>query len=331
MEDFDAEEFFRFMFGGEEFIDIIGDFELAKSFKYAVGELINDTGRTHEQQNKHLAFEEERKKLHEKRINQLSTNLISKLSIFTDVFLNDDDKIEDGHVLNRFTEIIRSDIPNLLQAPHGEHLLHCIGYVYSTKARFWLSKLDSQKGPIGKRLLAFGRHVKSTWKDRAHIVKEAVKTVKCAVELEQSMSKLVEIEDDTSNDTKNGNFSQSPFSHHSGHLEYSGFTPSESTASSSLSSSSYSNTTATSSMKSKQKYKPLTQPIAPLTDVEKRQLETDTAAKSIEILWLATKLEIESIERDVCDHVLNDLSCSRDIRRRRCIALAKIGELWQQT
>ena len=316
------------MFGGEEFIDIIGDFELAKSFKYAVSELINDTEQTHEQQNKHLTYSKERKKLHEERINQLSTNLISKLSNFTDAFLNDNDKIQTRQALNQFIEIIRSDIPNLLQAPHGEHLLHCIGYIYSTKARFWLSKMDSQEGPIGKRLLGLGRHVKSTWKDRAHIVKEAVKTVKCAVELEQSMSKLVEIEDYESNDTENKNISQSPFQHHSGHLEYSGFIPSESIASSS--SSSYSNTTGTSTLKSKQKHKPSTQPNVPLTDEEKRQLETDTAAKSIETLWRATKLEIESIERDVCDQVLNDLSCSRDIRRRRCIALAKIGELWQQ-
>ncbi|CAF4804207.1 unnamed protein product, partial [Rotaria magnacalcarata] len=80
-----------------------------------------------------------------------------------------------------------ADIPNQLQAPYGEHLLHAIGYVYSTKARFWLSKMDSQEGHFGKRLLGFGKNFQSTWKDRIHIVKETVKTVKCAVQWQQSV------------------------------------------------------------------------------------------------------------------------------------------------
>ena len=50
----------------------------------------------------------------------------------------------------------------------------------------------------------------------------------------------------------------------------------------------------------------------------------------MEALWRATKLEIESIERDVCDRVLNDPTCHRETRRRRCIALLKMGELWQE-
>ncbi|CAF5128396.1 unnamed protein product, partial [Rotaria sp. Silwood1] len=74
---------------------------------------------------------------------------------------------------------------------------------------------------------------------------------------------------------------------------------------------------------------PATQQPLQLTEEEKRKLEADTAAKSMEALWRATKLEIESIERDVCDRVLSDSLCSRETRRRRCIALLNMGELWQ--
>jgi len=324
LEEFDAEEFFRFMFGGEEFVDIVGDFELAKSFKHVISEILKDSEQAPEQQEERqrqrLAFTEERTKAHEQRIEQLSMNLKFKLSLFTDACLSYNDDTQTTQALNHFIEIIGSDIPNLLQAPYGEHLLHSIGYIYSSKARFWLSKMDSQEGHIGKRLLGYGKHVQSSWKERIHVVKETVKTVKCAVQWGQSMSKLARIADEESNDSEN------PFQHHSGRLEYSGFTPSEPTAS--ASSSTNSNTIPP--VTQKQQRKSSAQPIVPLTDEQKRKLEADTAAKSMETLWRATKLEIESIERDVCDRVLNDSSCSRELRRYRCKALSKIGELWQQ-
>ncbi|CAF5113488.1 unnamed protein product, partial [Rotaria socialis] len=60
------------------------------------------------------------------------------------------------------------------------------------------------------------------------------------------------------------------------------------------------------------------------------KLEMDTTAKSMEALWRATKLEIECIQRNVCDQVLSDPACSRQIRRYRCKALSKMGDIWQQ-
>jgi DNA-binding transcriptional MerR regulator len=333
LEDFDAEEFFRLMFGGEEFIDTIGDFELAKSFKYAISEMLKDTEQTpeskEEQQRKRSEYLEERQKAHEKRIEQLSSNLKNKLSIFTDALLPDSDQIRSSQALNQFIEVNRSDIENLLQAPYGEHLLHSIGYIYSSKSRLWSSKMDSQEGHIGKRIIGFGKHIQSSWKERVHVVKETVKTVKCAVQWGQSMSKLAKVADQESIDSQGGNDSQYPFQHHSGHLEYAGFTPSESTASPSVTSSSTTSNTTTS-VTPKQERKSSARPIVPLTDEEKRKLEADTAAKSMEALWRATKLEIESIERDVCDRVLGDQLSTRETRRRRCIGLLKMGELWQE-
>jgi len=146
------------------------------------------------------------------------------------------------------------------------------------------------------------------------------------------MSKLAQIADEEAAASEEGKDSQYPFQHHSGHLEYEGFVPSEPTASASASAPPPSSTTniTTSSPSKHHRHSRSSQPPAPLTEEQKRKLETDTAAKSMEALWRATKLEIESIERDVCDRVLSDPLCSRETRRRRCIALLKMGELWQE-
>jgi hypothetical protein len=337
LEDFDAEEFFRLMFGGEQFSKIIGDFELAKSFKHAISEIIKDaenkgTEETREQKEekmrKRLAYAEERSQAREERVKQLSINLIYKLSIFTESIPSNNTDAQYSEALDNFTQITRMDIPNLISAPYGEHLLHAIGYIYASKAKLWLNKFDSQEGHIGKRVVGFGKHMQSSWKERVHVVKETVKTVKCAVEWGQSMSKLAQIADEEAAASDEGKDSQFPFQHHSGHLEYEGYVPSESTASAQHSTI---NTTRTTNSPSKhQRHGKSSQPPVPLTEEQKRKLEADTAAKSMEALWRATKLEIESIERDVCDRVLGDPSATRETRRRRCIALSRLGELWQE-
>lgn len=343
LEDFDAEEFFRLMFGGEQFTKIIGDFELAKSFKHAIGEVIKDaeskgTEETREQKEEklrhRLAYAEERSKARELRVEQLATNLTYKLSIFTESIPVNATDAHYNEALDNFTKITQLDIPNLLGAPHGEHLLHAIGYIYASKAKLWSNKFDSQEGHIGKRMLGFGKHMQSSWKERVHVVKETVKTVKCAVEWGQSMSRLAQAVDDESSTTTDGKDSQYPFQHHAGQLEYEGYIPPEPTPPTGPTPSTSTATSATASAdlspSKHHRHKKSAQPPVPLTDEQKRELEADTAAKSMEALWRATKLEIESIERDVCDRVLNDPTSSRETRRHRCRALLTIGDLWQQ-
>ncbi|CAF3416568.1 unnamed protein product [Rotaria socialis] len=338
MEDFDAEEFFRLMFGGEQFMKIIGDFELAKSFKHAISEIIKDaenkgTEETREQKEekmrKRLAYAEERSQAREERVKQLAVNLSYKLSIFTESIPMNNSESQYEQVLNNFMEITRLDIPNLLNAPYGEHLLHAIGYIYVSKAKLWLNKFDSQEGHIGKRMLGFGKHFQSSWKERVHVVKETVKTVKCAVEWGQSMSKLAQIADEEAAASEDGKDAQHPFQHHAGHLDYEGYVPEESAASASPPQSKP-NTVTSSPGKTSSHGKSSSSQQVQLTEEDKRKLEADTAIKSMEALWRATKLEIESIERDVCDRALNDPLCTRETQRRRCIALLKMGELWQE-
>ena len=322
-EAFNPEEFFRFIFGGEEFVGIVGDFALAKSFKHVISEVFRDPDQTpeqqEEQQRQRAIHMEERNRDREERVEKLAANLVVKLSVFTDACTAYSEANHIAQAFDLFIEIIRTDTANLLQAPYGENLLHSIGYIYSSRARFWSSKMDTQEGHIGKRIMGFGKQFQSSWKDRVHVVRETVRTVKCAIQLGQSMSRLAQVADEESNE------SETPFQHHSGHLEYNGFTPPEPTASATPPVS-----TPTSPVKAKPSRKSAAQPIVPLTDEDKRKLEADTVAKSMEALWRAVKLEIESVERDVCDRVLNDPSCSRELRRSRCKALSKLGELWQQ-
>ena len=87
------------------------------------------------------------------------------------------------------------------------------------------------------------------------------------------MSKLSQITDDEQME------SLSPFQHHSGHLEYSGFTPSEEPAASPTPSN------LNTATKPKQQRKSSAQVVVPLTDEDKRKLEADLAAKSMEALW----------------------------------------------
>ena len=322
-EEFDAEEFFRYMFGGEEFLGIVGNFELAKSFKHAISEVMKDPDQTPEQQQERqrqrAVYMEERTKEREQRIEQLASNLTVKLSLFTDAYASYTDDNHISQAFDLFVEVMRTDMDNLIQAPYGEHLLHSIGYIYSHKARYWASKMDTKDGNLGKRILGFGKCFQSSMKDRAHVVRETVRTVKSAVQWGQSVSKLAQAADEESNE------SEMPFQHHSGHLEYNGFTPSEPTASATPP-----EPTTVSPVTQKPSRKSSAKAIVPLTDEEKRKLEADTAVKSMEALWRATKLEIESVERDVCDRILNDPSQPRELLRYRCKALSKLGELWQQ-
>jgi len=341
LDDFDAEEFFRLMFGGEQFTKIIGDFELAKSFKHAISEVIKDAEKKNaeetkeekeEKMRKRLAYAEERSAARDERVKQLATNLIYKLSVFTEAVPPNCTDAQYSESLENFTKITQLDIPNLLNAPYGEHILHAIGYIYASKAKLWLNKFESQEGHIGRRVLGFGKHMQSTWKERVHVVKETVKTVKSAVEWGQSMSKLAQaVNDEVAESEEGQESSQYPFQHHSGHLEYQGYSASDSqTASPSTTTKTTDAAAAVSASPTKtHRHSKSKTPAVPLTEEQKRKLEADTAAKSMEALWRATKLEIESIERDVCDRVLSDSAASRETKRRRCIALLKIGELWQ--
>lgn len=63
-----------------------------------------------------------------------------------------------------------------------------------------------------------------------------------------------------------------------------------------------------------------------LTPEEKKKLEEQAAEKGIQALFKGTKLEIESVLRETCDRVLEDMTISRPKAQMRAVAMQILGE-----
>ncbi|KIJ19718.1 hypothetical protein PAXINDRAFT_51364, partial [Paxillus involutus ATCC 200175] len=63
-----------------------------------------------------------------------------------------------------------------------------------------------------------------------------------------------------------------------------------------------------------------------LSPEEKRRLEEQAAEKGLQPLFKGTKLEVESVLRETCDRMLEDLSVSRNKATLRAVALQILGE-----
>ncbi|KAG1796352.1 DnaJ-domain-containing protein [Suillus plorans] len=68
-----------------------------------------------------------------------------------------------------------------------------------------------------------------------------------------------------------------------------------------------------------------------LTPEEKKKLEEQAAEKGIQALFKGTKLEIESVLRETCDRVLEDLTISRSKAQMRAVAMQILGEAYMAT
>lgn len=54
-----------------------------------------------------------------------------------------------------------------------------------------------------------------------------------------------------------------------------------------------------------------------------------TTYQGLQAIWRGSKLEIESVLRDVCDEVLDDTKCSKEEFANRIHALRIIGTIYQ--
>ncbi|KAI9358496.1 X-domain of DnaJ-containing-domain-containing protein [Pilaira anomala] len=66
-----------------------------------------------------------------------------------------------------------------------------------------------------------------------------------------------------------------------------------------------------------------------ISEEEKARLEETAAIKGLQAIWRGSKLEIESVLRDVCDEVLSDKKCSSEELSKRLHALRLIGNIYQ--
>lgn len=311
LESLDPNELFRYLFGGEEFQSIVGEFELAKTFKSAFVDMVNESDGNErtmsdaERVARRQTESEEKRRAHEQRVNELSKNLIQKLNLFTEACNGTKHDPSFSRAEVQFIQTIQTEMEQLIQAPYGENLLHSIGYIYSLKARFWSTKFDTEESSFFTRVSGRTRHFHSACQEKAHVVRETFRTLKSAVKWGQSVSRLAQAtEGDTDEESLEIN-------RNAARLEYSGSESQE------------------KSKTVKTRRKSSSKAHLPLTVEQKQELEADMVTKSMQALWQAVKLEVESVEREVCDKVLNDSSCDRDILRRRCFALSKIGHLWQ--
>jgi hypothetical protein len=207
-------------------------------------------GLTKEQQEKLEAYERERKKAREERVETLAKKLIDRISIWTET-----DKRPD--VTKAFEEKMRLEVENLKMESFGIEILHAIGTTYLQKAT---SFLKSQK------FLGISGFF-SRLKDKGTNAKEIWTTISTAIDAQLTMEEMAKMEEKGGQDW---------------------------------------------------------------TDEKKAEFERKVTGKIIAAAWRGSKFEIQGVLRDVCDRVLNDKSVKLEKRVDRAHALVLAGTIYQK-
>jgi hypothetical protein len=132
-------------------------------------------GLSKEQREELAAFEAERSRIREERVNTLSSKLIDRVSVWTET-----DKGAD--VTAAFTEKMRLELENLKMESFGIEILHAIGQTYVMKASTFIK---SQKPIIGGVSGFFSR-----MKDRGAVVKDTWGTLSSAISAQMEIEEM---------------------------------------------------------------------------------------------------------------------------------------------
>ena len=135
-------------------------------------------GLTKEQQERLTAYELERKKAREERVNTLAKKLEDKINVWTET-----DKGPD--VTHAFEEKIRLEVENLKMESFGLEILHAVGTTYVQKAT---SFLKSQK------FLGISGFF-SRLKDKGSLAKETWTTISTATDAQMTMEEMAKMEE----------------------------------------------------------------------------------------------------------------------------------------
>jgi curved DNA-binding protein CbpA len=207
-------------------------------------------GLTKEQQEKLEAYERERRKAREERVDTLAKKLIDRISIWTET-----DKRPD--VTKAFEEKTRLEVESLKMESFGIEILHAIGTTYLQKAT---SFLKSQK------FLGISGFF-SRLKDKGTNAKEIWTTISTAIDAQLTMEEMAKMEEKGGQDW---------------------------------------------------------------TDEKKAEYERKVTGKILAAAWRGSKFEIQGVLRDVCDVVLNDKSVPLQKRVDRAHALVLSGTIYQK-
>ncbi|EFR04524.1 hypothetical protein MGYG_07530 [Nannizzia gypsea CBS 118893] len=207
-------------------------------------------GLSKEQREQLAAFELERKKQREERVNTLARKLVDRLSVWTET-----DKGPD--VTTAFQEKIRLEVENLKMESFGLEILHAIGSTYNSKGT---SFLKSQK------FLGISGFF-SRLKDKGNLARETWTTISTALDAQMTMEEMAKLEEKGGEDW---------------------------------------------------------------TDEKKAEYEKKVTGKILAAAWRGSKFEIQSVLREVCDQILNDKAIRLEKRVERAQALVIIGKYFQQ-
>ncbi|KAI1131856.1 DnaJ domain-containing protein [Nemania abortiva] len=204
-------------------------------------------GLTKEQREKLAAYEAERARIRQERVDTLARKLVDRISVWTET-----DKGAD--VTKAFQDKTALEVENLKIESFGLDILHAIGAVYFSKAT---ALLKSQKF-LG--ISGFFSRVK----DKGTFFKETWNTISSAIDAQQTMEEMARMEEAGGEDW---------------------------------------------------------------TDEKKMEYERKVTGKILNAAWRGSKYEIQGVLREVCDSVLYDKKVSLSKRLERAQALVLIAEI----
>ncbi|KAI1353443.1 DnaJ domain-containing protein [Xylaria sp. FL0043] len=204
-------------------------------------------GLTREQREKLAAYEAERARVRQERVDTLARKLIDRVSVWTET-----DKGPD--VTKAFQEKTALEVENLKMESFGLDILHAIGAVYFSKAT---ALLKSQKF-LG--ISGFFSRVK----DKGTFFKETWNTISSAIDAQQTMEEMARMEEAGGEDW---------------------------------------------------------------TDEKKMEYERKVTGKILNAAWRGSKYEIQGVLREVCDSVLYDKKVPLNKRLERAQALVLLADI----
>lgn len=134
-------------------------------------------GLTKEQREQLAAYEKERARVRQERVDTLAKKLLDRISVWTETEKGPD-------VTKAFQEKTRLEVENLKMESFGLDILHAIGQTYMAKAS---NLIKSQK------MFGIGGFF-SRMKDKGTLVKETWSTISSAIDAQQTMEEMSKME-----------------------------------------------------------------------------------------------------------------------------------------
>ncbi|MDI1490934.1 MAG: DnaJ-like protein [Ramalina farinacea] len=206
-------------------------------------------GLTKEQREELAAYEAERRRIRDERVDTLAKKLLDRISVWTETDKGDD-------VTRAFQEKTRLEVEMLKMESFGLEILHAVGLTYISKAT---SFLKSQK------FLGISGFF-SRLKDKGTLAKDTWSTISTAIDAQLTMEEMAKAEEAGGDDW---------------------------------------------------------------TDERKAEMERRATGKILAAAWKGSRFEIQSVLRDVCDKVLNDKNVKLEKRVERAHALVHCGTIFK--